>query len=123
MHWLCEFAKQKSTVLAKILKMSIPELWGTLSEFFTIDPLLTAYLQAKKVAIKGTKASDKMVASGMFAGEPTLEELEGMAEQIRATGPRRPRDDAEPVARPRWAIPVSWTVSGLNATTSSNENW
>jgi len=69
-HWLCEFAKQKDTVLGKVLRYPVVELWNMVADFFTIDPVLTAFLQEKKVLLKGTRASQKVLDSGLFVGEP-----------------------------------------------------
>lgn len=74
-HWLCEFVKHKETVLGKLLRYSVGDLWNMLAEFFTIDPILTAYLQEKKVLLKGTKASQRVLDAGYFGSGESASSL------------------------------------------------
>jgi hypothetical protein len=60
-HMLCEFVKNKGTVLGKLLRYSVQDLWEMVYEFMAIDPVLKTYLDEKKITKRGTKAAEKVV--------------------------------------------------------------
>lgn len=61
LHLLCEFVKDRGTVLGKLLRYSVPDLWDMVYEYMSIDPFVKSYMDEKEITKKGTKAAEKVV--------------------------------------------------------------
>jgi hypothetical protein len=86
LYMTCEFVKDRGTVLGKLLRYSIQDLWDMLYEFMAIDPILKTYLDEKQITKRGTKAANKVVPVPRDADFERAERQSHPTEQAEARG-------------------------------------